>query len=60
LCTLGKIFQSVIHTEIAPDQTRLTLKFFAGGLSEKKVYFDVISILLIILSFEPGCHNPSP
>jgi hypothetical protein len=34
----------------------LNPKFFAVGLSEKKVYLDGINILSIILSLELGCH----
>jgi hypothetical protein len=57
LCTLGKTSQLVTHPEIAPGQACLTLEFFAGGLLEKKVYLDVMSILSILLSLEPGCHT---
>jgi hypothetical protein len=57
LCILKKTFQSVTHPKIAPDQARLTPEFFAGGLSKKKVYFDGMSILSILLSLESGCHN---
>jgi hypothetical protein len=56
LCTPRKTSGSVTHPEIAPGQTRLTSEFFAGGLPEKKVYLDGISILSILLSLEPGCH----
>jgi hypothetical protein len=42
----------VTHPEIAPDQARLTPEFFAGGLPEKKVYLDGMSILSVILSLE--------
>jgi hypothetical protein len=60
LCTPGKSFRSVTHPEIAPGQARLTPEFFAGGLLEKKVYLGGMSILSILLSLEPGCHNPPP
>jgi hypothetical protein len=36
------------------------MEFFAGGLLEKKVYIDGMSILSIILSLESGFHNPTP
>jgi hypothetical protein len=52
-----KIFRSVTHPEIALSQARLTLEFFAGELTEKKVYLGVMSILLILLSLESGCHK---
>jgi hypothetical protein len=57
LCTPGKTSRSVTHSEIAPGQARLTPKFFAGGLPEKKVYLDGMSILSILLSLEAGCHK---
>jgi hypothetical protein len=52
--------QSVTHPKIALSQARLTPEFFASGLSEKMVYLGGMSILSILLSFEPGCHNPPP
>jgi hypothetical protein len=36
------------------------MEFFIAGLSKKKVYLDVMSILSIIVSLEPACHNPPP
>jgi hypothetical protein len=57
---MKKTSWSITHPEIAPGQARLTLKFFAGGLPKKKVYFGGMSILSIILSLEPRCHNPPP
>jgi hypothetical protein len=60
LCTPGKTSRSVIHLKIAPGQARLTPKFFAGGLPEKKVFLSGMSILSILLSIESGCHNPPP
>jgi hypothetical protein len=57
LCTPGKTFQSVIHPEIIPGQTHLTLEFFADELLKKKVYLSGMSILSILLSLKPGCHN---
>jgi hypothetical protein len=56
----GKISRSVTHPKIASGQARLTPKFFTVGLPEKKVYLVGMSILLILLSLEPGCHNPPP
>jgi hypothetical protein len=50
LCTPAKTFQSVTHPKIALGQARLTLRFFTGELSEKKVYLDSVSILSIVLS----------
>jgi hypothetical protein len=47
----------VTHPKIALGQTRLTLEFFTGGLSEKKVYLGGVSILSILLSLESGYHN---
>jgi hypothetical protein len=44
------------HPAIAPGQAHLTPEFFTIGLSEKNVYFDDMSILSILLSFELGCH----
>jgi hypothetical protein len=38
LFTSEKTSQSVSHPKIAPDQARLTLEFFAGGLLEKNVF----------------------
>jgi hypothetical protein len=60
LCTLRKTSQSITHPKITPGQARLTLEFFAGRLPEKKVYLDGTSILSILLSLEPGCHNAPP
>jgi hypothetical protein len=57
LCTLGKTSRSVTHPKITPGQARLTPEFFAGGLSEKKIYLGGISILSILLSLEIGWHN---
>jgi hypothetical protein len=57
LCTFGKTSRSITHPEIAPGQARLTLEFFAGGLPEKKVYLNGMSILSILLTLEPGCHT---
>jgi hypothetical protein len=56
---------SLMHTReglpgrspIAPNQTRLTLEFFCDELPEKKLQLISISILIILLSFGPGCHN---
>jgi hypothetical protein len=60
LCTPGKTSRSVTHPEIASSQARLTSEFFAGGLLERKVYLDGISILSILLSLETGCHIGAP
>jgi hypothetical protein len=57
LCAPGKTSRSITHPEIALGQVRLTLKFFAVGLLEKKVYHGGMSILSIILSLESGCHT---
>jgi hypothetical protein len=57
LCTPGKTSRSITYPKIALGQTRLILKFFVGGLPEKKVYLGGMSILSIILSLEPGCHK---
>jgi hypothetical protein len=54
----GKTSQSVTHLKIIPGQTRLTLEFFTVELSEEKnVYLSVMSIISILLSLEPRCHN---
>jgi hypothetical protein len=37
----------------------LNPEFFAGELPEKKIYLGSMSILSILLSLEPGCHNNS-
>jgi hypothetical protein len=42
------------------NQARLTPEFSIGGLPEMKVYLGGMSILSILLSIEPGCHNPPP
>jgi hypothetical protein len=60
LCTPEKTYRSITHSEIASDQARLTPEFFAYGFLEKKVYLGGMSILLILLSLESGCHNPPP
>jgi hypothetical protein len=52
-----KTSRSVTHSEIAPNQTGLTPEFFSVGLSEKKVYLGGMSILSILLTLEPECHN---
>jgi hypothetical protein len=57
LCTPRKTSQAFTHPEIALSQARLTLEFFVGELPEKKVYLGDMSILSILLSLEPGCHN---
>jgi hypothetical protein len=57
LCTPRKTLQSINHPEIAQGQARLTPGFFVGGLPEKKVYLDGMSILSILLSLESGCHT---
>jgi hypothetical protein len=57
LCTPGKTFWSVTHPEITLSQVHLTPEFFVGGLLKKKVYLGGMSILSILLSLEPGCHN---
>ena len=42
------------RSPIAPGQARLTLEFLRDGLSEKKLQLVDTSILLILLSPEPG------
>ena len=59
-CASGQTSRSVTHPEIALVQVRLTLEFFTVVLPEKKVYLGGMSILLILLSLEPACHNPPP
>jgi hypothetical protein len=59
-CTPRKTSRSITHLEVAFGQARLTPEFFAVGLPEKKVYLSGMSILSILLSLEPGCHNPPP
>jgi hypothetical protein len=56
LYTPRKTSWSVTHPEIALGQARLTPKFFADELPEKKVYLGSMSILSILLSLESGCH----
>jgi hypothetical protein len=48
----------ITYPEIAPREACLTIEFFAIGLQKKKVYLANMSILLILLSIESGCHNP--
>jgi hypothetical protein len=50
----------ITHPEIALGQACLTPKFFTVRLPEKKVYLGGISILSILLSLEPRCHNSPP
>jgi len=45
------------RSPIAPGQARLTSELFADGLPEKKLQLIGTSILLILLSPEPGCYN---
>ena len=45
------------RSPIAPGQARLTLEFLRDGLPEKKLQLVGTSILLILLSPEPGCYN---
>ena len=44
------------RSPIAPGQARLTLEFLRDGLPEKKLQLVGTSILLILLSPEPGCY----
>jgi hypothetical protein len=57
LPSIGKIFRSVTHHEIALGQACLTLKFFRVGLPEKKVYLGGMSIVSILLSIELECPS---
>ena len=45
------------RSPIAPGQARITLEFLRDGLSEKKLQLIGTSILLILLSPEPGCYS---
>ena len=45
------------RSPIALGQARLTLEFLRDGLPEKKLQLIGTSILLIILSPEPGCYR---
>ena len=45
------------RSPIAPSQACLTLEYLGDGLSEKKLQLVGMSILLILLSPDPGCHN---
>ena len=53
----GITFRTVTHPQIAPGQARLTSEFFEELLPEKKLQLVGMSILLILLSPGPGCHN---
>uniref|UniRef100_A0A0D3GMC2 Uncharacterized protein n=1 Tax=Oryza barthii TaxID=65489 RepID=A0A0D3GMC2_9ORYZ len=53
---LGRISQSVTHPEIAPGQSTLNLRV-RDQLPEKKLQLVDMSILLILLSPEPGYHT---
>ena len=48
------------RSPIALGQARLTLKFLRDGLPEKKLQLVGTSILLILLSPEPGCYILTP
>ena len=48
------------RSPIAPGQARLTLEFLRDGLPEKKLQLVGTSILLILLSPEPGCYILTP
>ena len=48
------------QSPIAPGQARLTLEFLRDGLPEKKLQLVGTSILLILLSPEPGCYILTP
>jgi hypothetical protein len=48
------------RSPIAPGQARLTLELFGDGLPEKKLQLIGMSILLILLSPEPGCYILTP
>ena len=56
----GRTSRSVTHHEIAPDQARLTWRFFRGRLPKKKVHLGGMSILSILLSHGSGSHNHPP
>ena len=45
------------RSPIAPGQARLTLEFLRDKLLEKKLQLVGTSILLILLSPEPGCYT---
>ena len=45
------------RSPIAPGQAGLTLEFLRDGLPEKKLQLVSTSILLILLSPEPGCYT---
>ena len=45
------------RSPIATGQARLTFQFLRDGLPEKKLQLVGTSILLILLSPEPGCYN---
>ena len=44
------------RSPIAPGQAHLTLEFLRDGLLENKLQLVGTSILLILLSPEPGCY----
>ena len=48
------------RSPIAPGQVRLTLEFLRDELPEKKLQLIGTSILLILLSPEPGCYILTP
>ena len=48
------------RSPIATGQARLTLEFLRDGLPEKKLQLVGTSILLILLSPEPGCYILTP
>ena len=55
----GRTSRSVTHPQISLGQARLTSEFFGDQLPEKKLQLVGMSILLILLSSELGCHMPS-
>jgi hypothetical protein len=57
-CTSGNTSQSVTHPKIALGYARLTQRFLRDRLPKNKMHLVGMSILSILLSIEPGYHNP--
>jgi hypothetical protein len=51
---------SVTHSKIASDQTYLIPKLFTVRLPKKKIYFNDMNILSILLILAPGCYIQDP
>ncbi|XP_057541663.1 uncharacterized protein LOC130820343 [Amaranthus tricolor] len=53
----GKTSQEVTHSKITPHQTRLTVKFLANGIHEKKMHLVDMCSLSIFFKLNLGYHS---